>query len=161
LVTADLVVSAYGCRERWVPPGTRSAERVIVALRDWVGEFGQAPLAREWKSPGTGHDAIGFGRAWRWASEYPRWPSATTVAKYFGSWSAGLTAAGLDPHQVPWDRERIVAALRAWTTLHARPPRRSEWQARDPTYARPTTKTVHNHFGSWQVALRAAKRAQA
>jgi hypothetical protein len=37
----------------------------------------------------------GAGEWERWAREYPRWPEATTVAHYHGTWRAALLAAGL------------------------------------------------------------------
>jgi hypothetical protein len=107
-------VSAYERRARKVPPGTWNAQRVIAALQDWVKEFGQPPRTHEWKSPRERHH--GLGRARRWARAYPRWPSATTVAHYFGSWEAAIEAAGvrerwLGPFELPL-QERVAAAHR-------------------------------------------------
>jgi hypothetical protein len=122
-------------------PSMRSWNRreVVEAMCAFAREHDRAPTSIDWRHSTTGH------------------PGAGTVSKIFGSWSAGLIAAGLEPHLITWDRKQIIAALRAWTKLHDRPPRRSEWETRDPTHTRPTTKTVHNHFGSWQAALHAAK----
>lgn len=55
-------------------------ERVIEALRAWAAEHGQAPTQVDWKrSGGEAH------------------PHAALVGQRFGSWSAGLRAAGLEP----------------------------------------------------------------
>lgn len=105
----------YRGLEHYVPPGTWSAERVLLALVDWQREFGRAPRCWEW-SPGSARtcgkaDAVGV---LRWSREYPRWPGAGTVRLYFGSWSAGLEAAGLAFVRVgPWDyplAERVRSA---------------------------------------------------
>jgi hypothetical protein len=125
-----------------LPPSLRQWNRreVVAAMRAFAREHDRAPTSIDWRQSTTEH------------------PSAGTVSKIFGSWSAALTDAGLEPHQITWDRKQIIPSLRAWTKLHDRPPHRSEWETRDPTHTRPTTKTVYNHFGSWQAALRAAKR---
>lgn len=124
-----------------LPPSLHQWNRreVVAAMRAFVREHDRAPTSIDWRQ------------------STPEHPGAGTVSKIFGSWSVGLIAAGLEPHQITWDRKQIIAALHAWTKLHDRAPHRSEWETRDPTHARPTTKTVHNHFGSWQAALRAAK----
>jgi Homing endonuclease associated repeat len=92
----------------------------------------------------------------KWNRSAPDHPSAITVHRLFGSWSTALAAAGLNAHQISWNRETIATALRDWTTLHGQPPSRSDWIACDPTGTRPVTTTVHKHFGSWQTALRSA-----
>jgi hypothetical protein len=114
---------AYRAPEHWVPPGTWSAELVLAALVDWQREFGRAPRSWEW-SPGSAR-AAGQGSALgvrRWSREYPRWPGAGTVCHYFGSWSAGLEAAGLAFVRVgPWDSplaERVQIARRMAAAGH-------------------------------------------
>jgi hypothetical protein len=54
-------------------------ERIIAALQAWHAEHGSAPGHRQWK------------RA------TPTTPCAHTVAYHFGSWNAGILAAGLTP----------------------------------------------------------------
>lgn len=49
----------------------------------------------------------------RWKAEHPRWPSAATVLRYFGSWGEALESAGLPVRRLLLDRsleERVHAA---------------------------------------------------
>ena len=95
-----------------VPAGTWSAERIVDSLRDWAELVGQAPRVLD-RCPversGTGY------RARLWERHYPRWPEASTVVRYFGSWRKGLIAAGLPVDRPPLElplQERIQAARR-------------------------------------------------
>ncbi len=110
------VVSAYKRMERIVPPGTWSAERVILALQDWAHVHGGPPRRHEWGSPESAPDAVGRARAEHWAREYPRWPSGSTVVKHLGSWEAALEAACLRARRLgPWELslpERVETARR-------------------------------------------------
>ncbi|MGA2926782.1 MAG: hypothetical protein ABSG43_12440 [Solirubrobacteraceae bacterium] len=116
--TADpeLAVS-YGVpvAERWVRPGTWSAERVLDALRDWTREVGRPPLMYEWSAARARERGQAAGQWRRWAREYPRWPRAETVAGYHGTWRAALLAAGLPGGRPPFElslNERVQAAQR-------------------------------------------------
>jgi len=91
-----------------------------------------------------------------WRQSTIEHPGAGAVSKIFGSWSAGLIAAGLEPHQITWDRKQIIAALRAWTKLHDRPPRKSEWETRDPTHPR-ATDDQDGAQPFWQLASSAPR----
>jgi hypothetical protein len=62
-----------------------------------------------------------------------------------------------------WNRERIVAALRAWAQRHGRAPTMQEWQKMPPSSPpgyehrpRPVAETVKAAFGSWSAGLAAA-----
>lgn len=61
-------------------PGGRmtawSKEEIIAAIQKWAREHGRPPTANEWTKR-----IIGY-------------PSASTVAKHFGSWAEGIEAAG-------------------------------------------------------------------
>jgi hypothetical protein len=73
----------------------------------------------------------------------------------FGSWNAGLHAAGLEVnHERRCSRESVLAALRADAAQRGRPPRQHEW--RRPTALRPSATAVHQLFGSWNRGLDAA-----
>ena len=108
------LAAAFGLpvQERFVAPGTWNAQRVLDALRAWTSEVGRPPFAYEWCSP----TEISRPRASeRWAREYPRWPSADTVAAYHATWRAALLAAGLPGGRAPLELplgERIEAARR-------------------------------------------------
>jgi Homing endonuclease associated repeat len=62
-----------------------------------------------------------------WARAKKARPCALTVADRFGSWSAALKRAGLEPkgvgggdHGEPWTPETIVAVIRDWRQEHGR-----------------------------------------
>lgn len=115
------------------------ADEVRAALQTWASGHGQAPTQTQGKRAGADH------------------PAASTVSKHFGTWRAGLQAAGLAAHYEFWDRERVLAALRAWTAEHDRPPTASQWKRAAP--GRPSNSTVIAHFGSWRAGLAAAAKA--
>jgi len=95
-----------------VSGGTWSAEQIKKAFQDWTQLVGEAPRVLDWcpverTSPGY--------HAHLWERHYPRWPEASTVARYFGFWRAGLIAAGLPVDRPPLElplQERIQAAHR-------------------------------------------------
>ena len=93
---------------RAVDPGSWDPAAITAAMREWAALAQRAPRAHEWSSTG-----LGPGSA-RWLAEHPRWPSAGTVVYHFGSWSAGLRAAGLPTlsteHDLP-RRERVATAV--------------------------------------------------
>jgi DNA invertase Pin-like site-specific DNA recombinase len=85
-----------------------SDAEVIQALRDWAGEHGRTPRWHEWLRATPGR------------------PCNNTVYEHFGSWTAGLTAAGLSsndanssavkvsvPHQASPDRRLHRSHVRA------------------------------------------------
>lgn len=86
---------AYVPRHHWSRSGTWSRDRVIEALRDWTRLVGSPPRAYEWAPASSSGRGIASGRGRLWAEQYPRWPSASTVAAYFDRWSLALEAAGL------------------------------------------------------------------
>ena len=111
------LAAAFGLpvQKRFVAPGTWNSQRVLDALRAWASEVGRPPFAYEWCSPtenGRGNPPRGSER---WARQYPRWPSADTVAAYYATWRAALLAAGLPGGRPPLELplgERIEAARR-------------------------------------------------
>lgn len=62
-------------------PSKWPKEKVIAAMLRWTQEHGRPPSARDWlKAP------------------IPDWcPYTQTVQMHFGSWNAGIAAAGLEP----------------------------------------------------------------
>lgn len=71
----------------WTP------DAIVAAMQEWARTNGRAPTAREW---------------WGAKNGYHR-PSTTVVRKRFGSWNAGITAAGFAP--VPSGRDSDTAQL--------------------------------------------------
>ena len=106
----------YVARARWSQRGTWNAERIVAALQDWAALVGSPPRAYDWAPASAANRGLDSAHARLWAQQYPRWPSATTVAAYFGGWSAALRAAGLHPNREIASgvgrEERILAAQR-------------------------------------------------
>jgi hypothetical protein len=66
----------------------------VAAMRDWSRLTAGPPRSYEW-APATGRalGRLGPGQV-LWERDHPRWPSAGTVVHHFGSFGAGLEAAG-------------------------------------------------------------------
>jgi hypothetical protein len=87
-------------------------------------------------------------------------PNSSNVARAFGSWAAGLRAAGLEPPPGRrWSDAEIVDAMRPWTTRHGRPPLSSDWRRGAADH--PTAALAQGRFGSWHAALETAGVAPA
>jgi hypothetical protein len=51
-----------------------------------------------------------------------------------------------------WTEDRIISALQAWARWHdGRPPRQEDWRRVGVDH--PSSTTVKNRFGSWNVAI--------
>ncbi len=111
-------------------------ESILAALRDYAREHGCPPAKPELELPPAGY------------------PSARTVRRHFGSFTAGLRAAGLEPRGRRWNTEAIIAAIRDFRREVERWPRPTDWQTASDEW--PTANTVYNRFGSWEAALDAA-----
>lgn len=62
--------------------GEKSRRRILGSLREWADEHdGAPPSITDWKK-----------------ASRRRWPAPSTVAAAFGTWNAGVRAAGLDCH---------------------------------------------------------------
>jgi DNA invertase Pin-like site-specific DNA recombinase len=116
---------------------------IIGALQAWADEHGRAPCWRDLKT------------------QRGRCPSAQTMLHHFGGWNAAILAAGLEPYKLTpsgrrqrWDDQDIIQALNRWATEHGHPPADIRW--RPAAREHPCSKTVRDHFGSWQAALKAA-----
>lgn len=117
-------------------------EEILAAIRDWHRRYGRAPRKHEW-------DAYRRGRKLH--------PNAMTVKKRFGSWNAGLEAAGLvvnRPGGRHWSKEAMIAALRADAEARGRPPTAKEWKRAGPDH--PSNACAYNVFGSWRKFMAAA-----
>jgi hypothetical protein len=134
----EAALRAAGYRARW---RRYTRDEMIAALRREANRLGRPPIQREW------------------ATGSPDRPNATSVARAFGSWTAGLLAAGLEAPSIRhWDDEEIVEALRAWTASHGRAPLSTDWRLAAPDH--PTAALVQSRFGSWRTALEAAGAAR-
>ena len=138
-----------------------NSEQVIVAIKAWAESHGgRAPAREEWKNAGPGH------------------PCSGTVINRFGSWGAGIRAAGLTPRGPgpgggsSWTPEAIIERIHEWHRRFGHPPAASDWapalaarRTGDRTSIEifraaggywPSTKVVTRTFGSWSAALAAA-----
>lgn len=122
-------------------PVAWTAAAIVAAMRRWADERGRPPTYQEWKA----------------ADPHGRRPCSLTVFQRFGSWAAGLRAAGYPPTPTarsPWTATSIVDALRAWAAQHGRTPTQMDWHL--AAEGRPTTKVVIARMGSWSAAIAAA-----
>jgi hypothetical protein len=111
-------------------------EQILTALRTYAEEFGRPPAKQELEWPPSGY------------------PSSRTVRRHFGSFTAGLRAAGLEPREKRWGREEIVEAIREFERETERWPRSTDWAVACEDW--PSSSTVYNRFGTWQAALDSA-----
>jgi hypothetical protein len=114
-------------------PWTRAA--IIDALQAWAAAHGRAPHHGEWHAGGLEH------------------PPAGTVKRVFGSWSAGLRAAGLEPAlRGSWSEAEVLDALRAFERDHGRPPTSADLRRTHGTPYPPAAVVVRT-LGSLRAAL--------
>lgn len=111
----------------WTP------EEILAALRAYAAEFGKPPAKQELERPPTGY------------------PSSRTVRRHFGSFTAGLKAAGLQPREKRWSEEAIIEAMREFERETDLWPRYTDWAVACEDW--PSAATVYNRFGNWQAAL--------
>jgi deoxycytidylate deaminase len=108
-------------------------EEILAALRAYAEEFGKPPAKQELEWPPAGY------------------PSSRTVRRHFGSFTAGLREAGLGSREKRWSTEGIIEAMREFERETGWWPRSSDWAVACEDW--PSSGTVYNRFGSWQVAL--------
>lgn len=114
------------------------SEEILVALRAYAKEFNKPPAKQELEWPPTGY------------------PSSRTVRRHFGSFTAGLRAAGLESREKRWSSEQIAEAMREFQRETDRWPRSSDWTVACEDW--PSSGTVYRRFDSWQSALEFAMK---
>jgi len=131
---------------------------VIAAVQRWAAEHGgRPPIAADWS-----------GR--RDAS----YPHENTVARVFGTWAAGIEAAGFRVNHgggppAAFTQEEIVGAIKRWVAEYDRVPSQMDWtpalarhygkhDLADRWYAGdwPSARQATDAFGGWTAALAAA-----
>lgn len=71
-------------------------EAIVAAIREWVARYGQTPAAYEW-DPAIYKAKGGMNPEVRRRYRQHNWPATNTVINHFGSWNAGMEAAGFVP----------------------------------------------------------------
>jgi Homing endonuclease associated repeat len=117
--------------------GVWSRERVLAALRGDARRRGRTPVREDWSKAVRSR------------------PNAGTVETLFGSWTAGLRAAGLQPNveRDKWTRETVLAALREFERELGRQPTSSD--VTRPPAGYPNRAVINRKLGSWGAACRA------
>lgn len=95
--TLTFAVRAAGLTPRPVPrirAKLRGSEEILNAIREWTSRYGDPPTMADWEPS----RARRTGQEWR-VARYRRgdWPSARSVRNHFGSLTAAVSAAGLQP----------------------------------------------------------------
>jgi hypothetical protein len=129
----------------WLPPVHQrwDRERIVEAIKAFAAEHGRPPMSTDWKRASADHPGVG------------------SVVGHFGSFAAGLAAAGYVSRRTSWDRDQIVAAINSHLSEHGELPTPKDWRERDPAGARPAIHNVHQQFGNWGNALEAAGHTHA
>jgi hypothetical protein len=82
-------------------------ERVLDAMRDWIGRYGRPPTSYDWSST---HARRRGGEALARLDE-GEWPAASVVTRLFGTWSAARAVAA------EWGREMTSEPASASSSL--------------------------------------------
>ena len=75
-----------------------SDEAILEAIKSFYVEFGRPPAVNDWnpaKAARLGH----WERRALYQQRRVDWPHASVVQRAFGSWSAAIEAAGLQPRE--------------------------------------------------------------
>jgi hypothetical protein len=78
-----------------------TCERIVEKIHEWAELYGRPPGVMDW-SPNHArrHPSLSQELKQRKIERFGvgRWPSVEAVYRYFGSWTAGLAAAGFSPN---------------------------------------------------------------
>lgn len=74
-----------------------TADNVVERIREWADRYGDAPAMADWSPHIARHQLHDEDRARRCEDAIGCWPSPDSVIRIFGSWNAGLEAAGFTP----------------------------------------------------------------
>jgi hypothetical protein len=150
-----------------------SSAQITGAISRWAEQYGSPPVSGDWD----------LSRARRHAQQVRverlqtgDWPSTRVVRRVFGTFNAAIAQAGFTPRPAPsrlatrrYDQGQIERAIREWTGRYGEPPAMSDWDVyrarrqghewRVERYREgdwPSTRTVCQHFGNFNNAIRAA-----
>jgi len=136
-----------------------SSAELLDAIRRWTHLYGSAPARIDW-DPSRARKRcdpdVAAAKLERYRAR--QWPSAATLRSHFGSFSAALDAAGVEPRprrtDVRWTDEAIIEALRDLAYQHDRPPRPDDLD--NSAHELPGIEVIALRFGSWHEAITAA-----
>ncbi len=136
-----------------------SSAELLDAICRWTHLYGSAPARTDW-DPSRARKRcdpdVAAAKLERYRAR--QWPSAATVRSRFGSFSAALDAAGVEPRpsraDVRWTDEAIIEALRDLGYQHDRPPRPDDLD--NSADELPGIEVIALRFGSWHEAIAAA-----
>jgi hypothetical protein len=112
----------------WAP------EEILAALRAYALEFGRPPARVDLEPPPIGY------------------PTVKAIERRFGSFSAGMRAAGMEPRRKQnWSQDATIEAMHKFKRKNNRWPKSTDWIAAGKDW--PSRGTVHNKFGTWQAAV--------
>jgi hypothetical protein len=110
--------------------GAWTREEVIASIVAYAEANGRTPASTDFNPSDCRRSArISAHRSMAWLERAEHWyaghyPYPRTVALLFGSWSAGVIAAGLQPYRVPFDIDPVSvpaspqqAAQDAWQAI--------------------------------------------
>jgi hypothetical protein len=84
-----------------------------------------------------------------------KYPSSTTVCRYFGSWNEAIKIAGFRPvlEVDVYNKDSIILAIKKFTALNGRVPTYEDFKHSEE-YPSPTT--VRRYFSTWNTAIESA-----
>lgn len=79
-----------------------ASERILQAFKDWHEIYGRVPYAHEWLTVAAKSKL----------EDPQRWPFTNEVQSIFGSWNAGVAAAGFTPRKIGvWEQRHGVKRI--------------------------------------------------
>jgi len=121
---------------------------LIRQLQELAVEIGRTPMYEEVRAASAAKRSDSFG---------VKFASAGAYNRVFGSWQAGITAAGLEETSQPnYTKVELVQRLQAVADRLGRAPTVSEWAQASRASECPHLATYVTHFGSRDDALKAA-----
>lgn len=94
-----------GANEEWIASRTKwTRDLIVVRIREWAELHGEPPSVLDW-SPYDARRVNDESRATRFERAAGYWPWFMSVVDRFGSWNAGIVAAGFEPRAVGGTRE--------------------------------------------------------
>lgn len=91
---------------------SRTADHLISRIQEWAALYGEPPAIPDWNPWACRNVIHDPERARRYEEANGYWPSFTSVVYAFGSWNAGIEAAGFTPRPETGARENAMRQRR-------------------------------------------------